>query len=129
MISPFFELHHNPWASEILMKFKTFSPSLTFLWRITIGAALLLLVLTLLLVVKSQITASTSFTGYIYAQNTPVYLRSEPTETGRTIALLNPGTAVNVDRSTIREETTWYHIRTESGSGWVPETNLSLSEP
>jgi uncharacterized protein YgiM (DUF1202 family) len=111
------------------MEFKTFSPSLTFLWRITIGAALLLLLLTLLLVVKSQMTASTNFTGYINSQNTPVYLRSEPADTGRTIALLNPGTAVNVDRSTIREETTWYHIQTESGSGWIPETNLSLSEP
>lgn len=111
------------------MKFKAFSPSLTFLWRITIAAALLLLLLTLLLVVKSQMTSSTNFTGYINSQNTPVYLRSEPTDTGRTIALLNPGTAVNVDRSTIREQTTWYHIRTESGSGWIPETNLSLSEP
>ena len=129
MVSPFFELHHKPWVSVNLMKFKTFSPSLTFLWRITIGAALLLLVLTLLLVVKSQLTASTSFTGYVYGQNTPVYLRSEPAETGRTSALLQPGTAVNVDRSTIREVITWDRIRTEGGRGWVPETNLSLSEP
>jgi SH3-like domain-containing protein len=111
------------------MKFKATSPSLSFLWRITIAVAILLLVFTLLLVVKSQMTASTSFTGYINSQNAPVYLRSEPNETGRTIALLNPGTAVNVDRSTIREEITWYHIQTESGSGWIPESNLSLSKP
>ena len=111
------------------MKFKAFSPSLTFLWRITIAAALLLLLLTMLLVVKSQLSASTNFTGYINSQNTPVYLRSEPTESGRTIALLDSGTAVNVDRSTIREGTTWYHIQSECGSGWIPETNLSLSEP
>jgi uncharacterized protein YgiM (DUF1202 family) len=111
------------------MKFKATSPSFALRWRITIAAALLLLILTLLLVAKSQMTASTSFTGYINSQNTPVYLRSEPTETARTIALLNPGTAVNVDRSTIRQETTWYHIRTESGSGWIPEANLSLNKP
>ena len=111
------------------MKIKATSPSFDFLWRITIAVALLLLVLTLLLVVKSQTTSSTNFTGYINRQNAPVYLRAEPTDTSRTIALLNSGTTVNVDRSTIREEITWYHIRTESGSGWIPETNLSLSEP
>ncbi len=111
------------------MKFKICSPSIALLWRITIGVALLLLILTLLLVVKSQMTASTSFTGYIDRQNTPVYLRIGPTETGRTIAVLNPGTEVQVDHSTTRDDITWYHIRTESGSGWIPEANLSLGKP
>ncbi len=102
---------------------------MAFLWRVTAGVAALLLILTLILVVKVQTVSSTSFTGYINNQSTTVYLRNHPTETGQTIAILNPGTAVDVDRSTTREDITWYHIRTESGSGWIPEENLSLSKP
>jgi len=99
------------------------------LWRVTAGVAALLLILTLILVVKVQTVSSTSFTGYINNQSTIVYLRNRPTETGQTIAILDPGTAVDVDRSTTREDALWYHIRTESGSGWIPEANLNLSKP
>lgn len=102
---------------------------MAFLWRVTAGVAALLLILTLILVIKVQAVSSTSFTGTIIDQNTTVYLRNRPDDTARTIAILNPGTAVDVDRSTTTEDITWYHIKTESGSGWIPEENLSLSKP
>ena len=111
------------------MNFKGSSPSLAFLWRVTVAVAVILLIITLILVVKVRTTSSASYTGYINDQSTTVYMRNTPTETGRTIAILNPGTAVDVDRSTIREDITWYHIKTESGSGWIPEANLSQSKP
>jgi len=111
------------------MNIKGSFPSIAFLWRVTVAVAVLLLIITLMLVVKVRTNSSTSFTGYINNQSATVYLRNTPTETGKTIAILNPGTAVNVDRSTIREDITWYHTRTESGSGWIPEANLSLSKP
>ncbi len=102
---------------------------MAFLWRVTVAVAILLLIITLILVVRVRTNSSASFTGYINNQSTTVYLRNTPTETGRTIAILNPGTTVDVDRSTTREDITWYHIRTESGSGWIPEANLSQSKP
>ena len=102
---------------------------MVFLWRVTMAVAILLLIITLMLVVKVRTISSASFTGYINNQSSTIHLRNTPTETGRTIAILNPGTAADVDRSTTREDITWYHIRTESGSGWIPEANLSLSKP
>ena len=111
------------------MTIKGSSPSITFLWRVTMAVAILLLIITLILVVKVRTVSSASFTGYINNQNTIVYLRNTPTETGSTIAILNPGTAVEVDRSTTREDITWYYVRTESGSGWIPEANISQSKP
>lgn len=102
---------------------------MTFLWRLTAGVAVLLLIITLILVVRVRATPSAVLTGTINNQSTTVYLRNRPTETGGTIAILDPGTAVEVDRSTTAEDITWYHVRTESGSGWVPETNLNLGNP
>jgi len=99
------------------------------LWRVTVAVAVVLLIITLILVVIVRTTSSASFTGTINNQSNAVYLLSRPTETGRTIAIINPGTAVQVDRLTIREDITWYYVKTESGSGWVPEANISLSKP
>ena len=100
-----------------------------FLWYVTAAVAALLLIITLILVVKVQGAASDKFTGTITDHNTAVYLRSQPEETSSIIAILDPGTEVYVDRSTTRGDTTWYHIRTDSGRGWVPEIDLSLSRP
>jgi hypothetical protein len=108
---------------------KSSSPALAILWRITFGVAVLLLIITVMLAVKVQKTSSSSFTGYINNQSSTVYLRNDPSETGRTNAILNPGTEVYVDRSTIREDNTWYHVRTESGNGWIPEEDFSLNKP
>ena len=99
------------------------------LWYLTAGVAALLLIITLILVVKVQGVSSDSFTGIINDQVTTVYLRSQPEETGRIIAILDPGTQVYVDRSTTRGDATWYHIKTDSSSGWIPEADLSLSRP
>jgi uncharacterized protein YgiM (DUF1202 family) len=104
-------------------------PSMAFLWRVTAGVAVVLLIITLMLLVKLQTVPSADLTGTINNQSATVYLRNRPTITGRTIAILNPGTAVQVYRSTTSEDITWYHIRTESGSGWIPEANLNLSRP
>ena len=111
-----------------VMNFKE-SSSMAFLWRVTAGVAVVLLILTLMLVVKVRTDSSANFTGYINNLSTTIYLRNRPTEAGRTIAILDPGTAVEVDRSTTSEDIIWYHVVTESGSGWIPETNLSLSKP
>ena len=108
---------------------KRSSPSMAFQWRVTAGVAVLLLIITLILVVKVRMPSSASFTGYINNQSTTVYLRFRPDETSRTIAILNPGTEVQVDRSTTTEDITWYHVKTESGSGWIPESNISKSKP
>ena len=108
---------------------KTSPPSIAFLWRVTAVVAVLLLVFTLLMVVKVQTTSSSSFTGYINNQSPAVYLRSTPAETGRTIAILTPGAEVHVDRSTITEGITWYHVKSKGGRGWIPEGNLSVIKP
>lgn len=105
------------------------SSSLTVLWRLTAGVAAILLIITLMMLVKSQTGSSASFTGTINDQSMTAYLRSRPDVTARTIAILNPGTEVEVDRSATRADITWYHISTESGSGWIPEENLILSNP
>ncbi len=105
------------------------SSSMAILWRVTAVVALLLLIITLILVVNIRRPATANFTGYINDQSTTVYLRDRPTETGRTLAILNPGTEVYVDRSTSSEDMTWYHVNTESGSGWIPEENLNLRGP
>lgn len=99
------------------------------LWRVTLAVAALLLIFTLILAVKVRGTSPAMLTGTINNQSATVYLRNRPTETGRTLAVLDPGTAVEVDRSTTADGITWYHIRTDSGSGWVPETNLNLGRP
>jgi len=111
------------------MKNSEISHSTALLWRITAGVAIILLVFTLMLVVKTRTITSAGFTGYISGQNTIVYLRIHPTDTSHTVAILNPGTAVFVDHSTTRNDITWYHIKTESDVGWIPETHLSLTNP
>ena len=111
------------------MNIKGSSPALKVLWYITGGVAVLLLIITLILVAQARGVSSDNFTGTINDQDSAVYLRSQPEKTGSIIAILDPGTEVYVDRSTTREDTTWYHIKTESGSGWIPETDLSLSRP
>ena len=108
---------------------KESSPSMKVLWRVTAGVAVLLLIITIILLVKVQTAPSANFTGYISGQRSTVYLRNRPSETGRTIAILDPGTEVQVDRSTTSEAITWYHVRTESGSGWIPEDYINLSKP
>lgn len=111
------------------MNQQTSPASLTIIWRITAAAAAVLLILTLILVLKTSSASSTSFTGFINDQIPTVYLRSQPEENSRTVAILNPGGEVLVDRSTTRQGTTWYHVTSSGGSGWIPETNLSLSKP
>ena len=109
------------------MKIKDSSLSLNTLWRVTAGVAVLLIVMTFLVAVKARKITSNGFTGYISGQSAIVYLRSQPTNTSQTIAILNPGTPVFVDHSTTREDLTWYHVKTENGNGWIPETDLSLT--
>jgi uncharacterized protein YgiM (DUF1202 family) len=111
------------------MNQKASPPSLTIIWRITAAVAVVLLILTLILVFKTSSASTASFTGYVNDRIPTVYLRSQPTHNSRTVAILNSGSEVLVDRSTTRQETTWYHITSSSGSGWIPETNLSLSKP
>jgi uncharacterized protein YgiM (DUF1202 family) len=111
------------------MKYKDPSPSMINIWRVTGVVAVILLIFTVILVVKVQTGSSAGFTGLINNQSTTVYLRNHPAYDGDIVAILNPGTAVDVDRSTTREDITWYHVQTESGSGWIPETNLNLSAP
>ena len=111
------------------MKFKGFSPSIALLWRVTAGMVILLLVITLMLVVKARTRSSAGFTGTISSQNTFVYLRSQPTDSSQTIAILDPGTAVYVDNSSTRDDMIWYHVKTASGNGWIPEANLDITNP
>ena len=111
------------------MKYKDSSPSMVNIWRVTAVVAVILLIFTVILVVKVQTGSSTSFTGLINNQSTTVYLRNRPADDGNLVAILNPGTAVDIDRSTTRDDITWYHVRTESGSGWIPEENLNLRGP
>ena len=111
------------------MNNKGHSQSQTLLRRITAGVAVLLLVLTLLLAVKARTKTSTGFTAYIASQNTIVYLRSQPLESSQTIGILNHGAEVFVDYSTTRNGTTWYYVKTENNTGWIPETSLSLTQP
>ena len=103
------------------------STTMKILWRITAGVALILLIFTLILVVKVQSAPTANFTGTITDQVTTVYLRNQPSEDSSTNAILNPGTVVEVDRSTTRDGLTWYHIKTESGRGWIPESYLDLN--
>lgn len=111
------------------MKNRDVSDSIVLLWRVTAGVAIILLVLTLMMVVKTRTITSTGFTGYISGQNTIVYLRIHPTDTSHTVAILNPGTTVFVDHSTTRNDITWYHVKTESSAGWIPEAQLSITNP
>lgn len=111
------------------MNFKDPSRLMTLLWRIAALVGVILLIFTMVLVVKVQSGPSAIFSGVITNQNTTVYLRNRPAEDGTIIAILDPGTTVDVDRSTTRDEITWYHIRTDSGRGWISETNISLSRP
>jgi len=99
------------------------------LWRVTAAVAVLLGIITLILGAKAWTASPEGFTGYINDQSAAVYLRSRPEETGRTIAILNPGTEVRVDRSTTQEDVTWYHVKTESGTGWIQEAYISQSKP
>jgi len=111
------------------MNFKEFSPSITLLWRITAIMAFLLLACTLLLAVKTRSKSADGFTGYITSSNATVTLRSQPNDTSRIKAIINNGASVFVDNSTTRDNMTWYHINTENGTGWIPEANLSLTNP
>jgi hypothetical protein len=99
------------------------------LWRMTTMVAVLLLVFTILLVIKDRSISSSGFTGYISQQDSLVYLRSQPDETSRTVAILNPGSVVFVDHSTDRDNLTWYHVKSENGIGWIQEENLTLTPP
>ena len=103
------------------------TPKLKIAWRVTTVVAVILLILTVILVVKVRSSPSANFSGTIINQDTPVYLRNTPSEESSTIAILDPGTIVEVDRSTTRENITWYYVKTESGRGWIPEINLDLS--
>jgi uncharacterized protein YgiM (DUF1202 family) len=110
------------------MTIKESSSSIKVLWRVAAGVAIILLILTVILAVKTQSSPSADFTGTISNHDTTVYLRNQPTEDASIVAILNPGTLVEVDRSTTREDITWYHVETDSGRGWIPETNLDLSQ-
>jgi len=111
------------------MNFKGFSPSFTLLWRITAAVAALLFVFTILLMVKDRNKTDAGFTGYISGGDSMVYLHSQPSESSRTVAILNPGTELFVDKSTTRDEISWYHVKTGNGTGWIQEINFSLTEP
>ena len=103
------------------------SSTMRILWGITAVVALILLALTVILVLKVQSAPSANLTGTISDQITTVYLHNQPSEHSSTVAILDPGTLVEVDRSTTRDGTTWYHITSDSGRGWIPETVLDLS--
>lgn len=111
------------------MKVNNISQSNKSLWKITAAAAVVLFIFTLLLIIKAQNINATGFIGYIGSPNSTVYLQSQPDESSRTIAILNPGTEVYVSHSTSRDGSIWYHIKTETGTGWIPESNLSLTQP
>jgi SH3-like domain-containing protein len=113
----------------MMMSVKDPSRLMTLLWRVSAGVAVILLIITVILVVKVQSGPSAIFSGVITNQNTTVYLRNRPAEDGTIIAILDPGTKVDVDRSTTRDEDTWYHIRTDSGRGWISESSINLSRP
>lgn len=102
---------------------------MTLLWRVTLIVAGVLLLITIFMAARVLTASSAEFTGYITERGTTVYLRSRPTESGRAIAILDPGTEVQVARSRASEGITWYYITTESGSGWIPEAYLRLSRP
>lgn len=104
------------------------SRTLTILWRVTAGVAVLLLIITVILAMKVQSGPSVNFTGTVSNHGTTVYLRNQPSEDASIVAILDPGTEVEVDRSSTREDITWYHVKTESGRGWIPETSLDLSK-
>ena len=96
-------------------------------WRVTTIVAVILLIFTVILVVEVRSSPPTNISGTIINQDTPVYLRNTPSEDSTTIAILDPGTIVEVDRSTTRDNYTWYYVKTENGRGWIPEINLDLS--
>jgi SH3-like domain-containing protein len=110
------------------MTIKGSSRTLTILWRVTAGVAVLLLIFTVILIQKVQSGPSVNFTGTVNSQGTTVYLRNQPSGEASIIAILDHGTVVEVDRSTTREDVTWYHVKTDSGRGWIPEANLDLSK-
>ena len=99
------------------------------LWIFAALIAVLLLAVTAGLTIKARAQADSSITVYVGGKSRLVHLRKEPDSISRIMGMLERGTAVAVIDSAIKNRQTWYHIETESASGWIQAQYISLNRP
>ena len=103
--------------------------SLSILWRITVIVALVLLLATVALALKSRDADDGELTGTVIGPGASIYLRVAPDDERRIVAILRPGATLVIKNSINQDNQTWYQVETESQSGWLPSTNVSFEHP
>lgn len=100
--------------------------TVTILWRLTAAAALLLLGATILLAVRSSQQSIAGTEARISMQSRTVYLRNQPQGGSQIVSALYRGTPVTIIGTASQGYTTWYKVKTDEVSGWLPEQLLDL---
>jgi hypothetical protein len=103
--------------------------SFSIVWKITGLIALVLLLATFSLAVKSRAYDDSAIVGYVTAPGSSAYLRSQPSEESRIVTILERDTVLWIKNSITKDSQTWYHVETDADSGWIPSENVSLEHP
>lgn len=94
------------------------------LWRITALVAVGLLIATFILVYQAVNLPQTGLQGKLTGSNPTIYLRAEPSGSGKIVTILERGTTVNVIDTSSNQNIIWIHIKAGSFTGWVPQANI-----
>lgn len=97
-----------------------------FLWVVTGLVAVALLIATLGLAARAQTTPAGPTTAVLTSSGTPIYLRADPGLSARILAVLAPGTEVDVHPADGDPTPSWQRITVDGRTGWVPTSNVVM---
>jgi SH3-like domain-containing protein len=103
--------------------------TISILWVITGLAALIMLIATLHLTIKTRNAARVEVTAYISGSKPSVYMRQSPSEHSKIVTILKVGTRISIKNASTENEIDWYYVSYEDQSGWIPVDQISLNPP
>ena len=92
-------------------------------------AALILLLATISLAVKSRSSADVEVSAYIARSSSSVYLRERPGDASKIVKVVRPGTPLLIKNNRTQDGQDWYFIEIEDQTGWIPAEDVSLTPP
>lgn len=98
-------------------------------WLLTGIVALLLLITTVALMVRTVRSASHGYTAYLTSPTQLIYIHEEPSAYSKSVAIKEHGTVVTVMQTRRSGNQTWYFVSVDEASGWVSESRISSSPP
>jgi hypothetical protein len=105
------------------------SKTLSYLWKLTWIAALILLLATVGLILKAKAAAQAEVVVFVTSPSNSAYLRAKSDGSSKILTILENGTPVLVKNTRSVAGEDWYYVQTETHSGWLPFENISLEAP